>query len=225
MDLATFTTRELLNLQAVVIGELRNRGILRTKNNPVGDYAEWLVSSALNLKLAKNSAAGHDAESDSGRKFQIKARRVTADNRSRQLGVIRNLEKMDFDELVAVIFDESYEVVVAVSIPHVVIADYSIYRRMLTAIYDRFFRSPTPVPNQTPALHRALGVVAEVALCGVLRRGWFPSRRRRPGRFSPLFNHRRLGIEAWCEENAFLDFTPLRLRAMERANTRLMFYR
>lgn len=128
MDLATFTTRELLNLQAVVIGELRNRGILRTKNNPVGDYAEWLVSSALNLKLAKNSAAGHDAESDSGRKFQIKARRVTADNRSRQLGVIRNLEKMDFDELVAVIFDESYEVVVAVSIPHVVIADYSICR-------------------------------------------------------------------------------------------------
>ena len=83
--------------------ELKNRGVLRTKNNPVGDYAEWLVSSALNLTLVKNSAAGHDAESSDGKKIQIKSRRITANNRSRQLGVIRNLEKNDFDELIAVI--------------------------------------------------------------------------------------------------------------------------
>ncbi|MGE6993152.1 DUF6998 domain-containing protein [Pseudomonas sp. NPDC047961] len=128
MNLATLSTHNLLKLQAAVIGELKVRGILRTKNNPVGDYAEWLVASALNLKLAKNSAAGHDAESDSGKKIQIKARRVTADNKSRQLGVIRNLEKIDFDELVAVIFNESYEVIEAVSIPHSVIAEYSTFR-------------------------------------------------------------------------------------------------
>ena len=66
MNLAMLSVQDLLKLQAAAIGELKDRGILRTRNNPVGDYAEWLVSSALNLKLARNSAAGHDAESDSG---------------------------------------------------------------------------------------------------------------------------------------------------------------
>ncbi|WP_219852944.1 hypothetical protein [Stutzerimonas stutzeri] len=60
------------------------------------------VSPALNLTLAKNSAAGHDAKSSDGKKIQIKGRRITASNRSRQLGVIRNLDKNDFDELIAV---------------------------------------------------------------------------------------------------------------------------
>ncbi|MFJ4397457.1 DUF6998 domain-containing protein [Pseudomonas sp. NPDC089396] len=129
MNLASMEIKDLLKLQSDVIDELKNRGILRTKNNPTGDYAEWLVASALSMKLAKNSSAGHDAETDAGKKIQIKARRVTADNKSRQLGVIRNLDKNDFDELVAVIFNESYEVVEAVSIPHSVIREYSSFRQ------------------------------------------------------------------------------------------------
>jgi hypothetical protein len=107
---------------------LRVRGVLRTKNNPVGDYAEWLVSSALNLTLAKNSAAGHDAESNDGKKIQIKGRRITENNRSRQLSVIRNLEKNDFDELIAVIFNEAFEIIEAYLIPHALISEYGSYR-------------------------------------------------------------------------------------------------
>jgi hypothetical protein len=128
MTLANLRTDELLKLQSDVMGELKSRGILRTMNNPTGDYAEWLVASALGLKLANNSAAGHDAETETGIKIQIKARRISPSNKSRQLGVIRNLEKKGFDELVAVIFSDSYEVMEAVSIPHSVIADYSTYR-------------------------------------------------------------------------------------------------
>lgn len=128
MDLANLQTKDLLRLQSEVIAELRTRGVLRTMNNPVGDYAEWLVASALGLILAKNSAAGYDAVSVDGKKFQIKARRANPTNKSRQLGVIRNLDKGDFDELIAVIFSESYEVVEAVSIPHAVIFDYSAHR-------------------------------------------------------------------------------------------------
>ncbi|RON24850.1 hypothetical protein BK660_04050 [Pseudomonas brassicacearum] len=128
MNLATLSIPELLKLHASAIDELMSRGVLRTKNNPVGDYAEWLVSSALNLTLAKNSATGHDAESSNGKKIQIKGRRITANNRSRQLGVIRNLEKYDFDELIAVIFNEAYEIIEAYLIPHSVIAEYSSYR-------------------------------------------------------------------------------------------------
>lgn len=65
MNLATLSVHELLSLQADAIDELKKRGVLRTKNNPVGDYAEWLVSHALNLTLAKNSSAGYDALSQS----------------------------------------------------------------------------------------------------------------------------------------------------------------
>ncbi|TCD23156.1 hypothetical protein E0D86_09975 [Pseudomonas sp. IC_126] len=128
MDLANLSIPELLKLHAAAIDELKNRGVLRTKNNPVGDYAEWLVSSALNLTLAKNSAAGHDAKSSDGKKIQIKGRRITASNRSRQLGVIRNLDKNDFDELIAVIFNEAYEPIEAYLIPHAVISEYGSYR-------------------------------------------------------------------------------------------------
>jgi hypothetical protein len=128
MNLSDLSIPELLKLHAAAIDELKNRGVLRTKNNPVGDYAEWLVSSALNLTLAKNSAAGHDAESSDGKKIQIKGRRISANNRSKQLGVIRNLEKNDFDELIAVIFNETYEIIEAYLIPHSVISDYSSYR-------------------------------------------------------------------------------------------------
>lgn len=41
-----------------------------------------------------------------GDKYQIKSRRLTKHNRSRQLGVIRNLDQKLFDYLIAVIFNE-----------------------------------------------------------------------------------------------------------------------
>lgn len=128
MDVVNLSIPELLNLHASVLDELKHRGVLRTKNNPVGDYAEWLIASALGLSLAKNSSAGHDAESAEGKRVQIKSRRITASNRSRQLGVIRNLDQSPFDELVAVLFNERYDVVEAYSIPCSVIPEYSKYR-------------------------------------------------------------------------------------------------
>lgn len=66
--------------------------------------------------------------SESGKKIQIKARRVTADNKSRQLGVLRNLDTQGFDDLVIVIFDESFKIDSAFSVPHTVVAKYARYR-------------------------------------------------------------------------------------------------
>jgi hypothetical protein len=128
INLGELATLELLKLYASTIEELRKREVVRTANNPVGDYAEWLVSTALGLKLVENSAAGYDAISSEGVRVQIKGRRLTANNSSRQLSVIRNLEANGFDELVAVMFDEHFEIVEAVSIPHAVVAEYSVYR-------------------------------------------------------------------------------------------------
>lgn len=70
---------ELLSLHSEILTQLRSRGVIRTKNNPVGDYAEWLVSNALGMTLLSNSSAGADAIDADGLKVQIKARRVTSD--------------------------------------------------------------------------------------------------------------------------------------------------
>jgi hypothetical protein len=128
MDLEKYSIKGLLRLHSSVINELKNREVVRTKNNPVGDYTEWLVAKALGLELAANSSAGYDGIDPAGVKIQIKGRRVTPENKSRQLSAIRNLEFKDFDELVGVIFDQDYEIVTAVMMPHEVIADYASYR-------------------------------------------------------------------------------------------------
>lgn len=127
-NVSSLSSIELLQLHATVIEELKSRGVVRTKNNPVGDYAEWLVANALGLELQSNSAAGYDATGKDGVRYQIKARRVTSDNRSRQLSAIRKLDEADFDRLIGVIFNADFEVTDAYEIPHEVIAEYSRYR-------------------------------------------------------------------------------------------------
>lgn len=162
MSLSELTNTELLNLQVAAVEELRSRGVVRTTNNPIGDYAERLVSTVLGLKLAENSSAGYDAESPSGVKIQIKARRVTTRNPSRQLSAIRNLERHDFDELVAVIFNESFEIVEAVSIPHALVAKYGSYRAHVNAhilhVRGRLLEDPrvTNLKNELNAVNYSL---------------------------------------------------------------------
>jgi len=132
-DLSALSVRDLLTLSANAIAELRARKIVRTGNNPIGDYTEWLVSSALNLSLSENSAAGFDALSEKDERFQIKGRRITSSNPSRQLSAIRNLEAKDFDYLVAVVFDEAYEILDAVQVPHEVVLEHAAFRQHVNA--------------------------------------------------------------------------------------------
>ena len=40
---------ELMNMYAEILAELNSRKVVRTYNNPVGDYAEWLVAEKLGL--------------------------------------------------------------------------------------------------------------------------------------------------------------------------------
>ena len=133
MDLRELSVKELLQLHSSIINELKRRKIVRTKNNPVGDYTEWLVAKGLGLELAGNSSACYDGIDSEGVKFQIKGRRVTPDNKSRQLSAIRKLDEKNFDQLAAVIFDENYEIIDAVLIPHKVIGEYAKYRNHVNA--------------------------------------------------------------------------------------------
>ena len=132
-DLSKLNEKELLRLQSSVIDELKRRDIVRTKNNPVGDYTEWLVSTTLGLELANNSAAGYDATAQDGTRYQIKGRRVTPDNPSRQLSAIRNLDAKDFDVLIAVIFNAEFNVINAVQVPHETVGKYASYRKHVNA--------------------------------------------------------------------------------------------
>lgn len=93
---------------------------------------EWLVSQKLGLRLEKNSARGLDATGSDGLRYQIKCRWERTDfptPQSRELGVIRSLEKTQFDFLIAVIFDSHFQVRAAYQIPHEIIPRYAVYRR------------------------------------------------------------------------------------------------
>lgn len=133
IDLSKFTEIELLKLHAAVIEELKARKVVRTKNNPVGDYTEWLVAKTLNLQLANNSALGYDGIDKKGVKYQIKGRRITPENKSRQLSAIRKLKEKDFDFLVGVIFNEDYQILDAVIVLHEVVEEYASYREHVNA--------------------------------------------------------------------------------------------
>jgi hypothetical protein len=121
------TTAELLSTHSAVLDELRKRNVIRSNNNPTGDYAEWLVSTKLKLSLANTSAKGFDAI-DGDIRYQIKGRRVTPKNKSTQLSVIRNLEGEDFDFLVAVVFDNEWNVLRAAKISHQTVSAIATYR-------------------------------------------------------------------------------------------------
>lgn len=98
----------LLKLYADVMNELRDRELIRSSNNPVADYAEKVAVEHLGLTRVGKEERGFDAIDDKKKKYQIKGRRITKHNNSRQLGVIRNLDEHLFDNLIAVIFNEEF---------------------------------------------------------------------------------------------------------------------
>lgn len=129
MDLSKLSEIELLKLHSSIINELIDRNVVRTYNNPLGDFSEWLISKALNIQLMNNSKAGFDGIDNEGIKYQIKARRITARRKSKQLSAIRNLELEEFDFLIVIIFNENYEILDALKIPYEVVVKYAEYRK------------------------------------------------------------------------------------------------
>jgi len=118
MDLTGLTPPQLLLLHAKIADELRRRGITRSSNNPTGDLAEFLFCKAFGWQQADNSQANIDALGQDGTRYQIKGRRVTRHNKSRQLSAIRDMAGSHFDFLAGVLFDEDFTVMRAALIPH-----------------------------------------------------------------------------------------------------------
>ena len=97
--------------------ELRRREIVRSSNNPLGDFAELLFCLALGWTRSHAESKGFDALDNQGNRYQIKSRRLT--NPSRQLGVIRELhdEQSPFDYLAAVLMTPEFQVQRAALVP------------------------------------------------------------------------------------------------------------
>lgn len=126
-DLHDHSVIELLQLNAEVLDELRRRNILATSNAPLGDYAEWLFRRAFGWLPAGNSAKDIDAVGEDGTRYQVKARRPHAQNKSRQLGALRRLDAANFDVLAAVLFSQDFTVMRAALIPHKVVLERATY--------------------------------------------------------------------------------------------------
>jgi hypothetical protein len=120
--LRTLSPKQLLQLTGEVIDELTSRDICRTGNNPLSDYTEWLVTKRYGWIRAPNSEQGYDAKDrKTGWRYEIKGRRVTAKNPSRQLSAIRDLEGKHFGFLIAVIYNKNFEIIKALKVPHSVV--------------------------------------------------------------------------------------------------------
>lgn len=156
-DFSSITVAELLRLHSAIGSELRRREILRSSNGPAGDYGEVLFARGFGWTLVGKSASGHDAIDADGRKFQIKTRRITQENPSRQLSFMRKLPERPFDFLAGVLLDEHYRVVRAALMPIEVVAQEAAFVAHVNAwrlfLRDSIWRIPS-VQDSTGALKR-----------------------------------------------------------------------
>lgn len=115
----------LLRLYAEVLDEMKGRGMIRSANAIPGDLGERFVKHRLGLKLVLNSVKGYDAIDANGTKYQIKTRRITPENPSRQLGGFRDLDQRLFDYCIVVILQEDFTPIELWKVPHEIIAKFA----------------------------------------------------------------------------------------------------
>lgn len=101
------TTRELLSDWAAIMRALRDRDIVRTYNNPIGDIAEAIVAEHYGGTRGSFSQAGWDVRLPDGERLQVKSLRQTAARTRRNLSPIRDA---DYDAVIVVLFDEDLRV-------------------------------------------------------------------------------------------------------------------
>lgn len=137
----------LLSTYAAVMHLLRHHGIVRSFNNPVADVAEWLVSTKLNLKLAANSSKGYDAVDSEGVRYQIKARWLATPRSSKQLSALRDLTRDPFDHMIAVMFNDNFEVEYAAQIPIAFVLHHSRHIERTNSHCFHFTRDMLSLPT------------------------------------------------------------------------------
>jgi hypothetical protein len=128
-DLSTFNDSDLFSLYRAILSELKSRGVIRTENAPVGDYAEYLVTTALGGQLAPNSEKSWDVLCKDGEKLQVKARVVSDQPEPGQLQ-LSPFRSFGFDSAVIVLLSAAdYSVARASKVPRYVVESSAPYRQ------------------------------------------------------------------------------------------------
>ena len=115
----------LLRLYMEVLNAMKERKMIRSANAITGDLGERFVSERLGLNLVSNSVKGYDAEHADGTKYQIKTRRITPQQPSRQLGAFRDLDERLFDYCIVVTLQEDFAPAEMWQVSHDVILKYA----------------------------------------------------------------------------------------------------
>lgn len=119
-DLKPLSVRELLALWASALRELRDRGIVRTFNNPIGDIAEELVALHYGGERGSFSQKTWDVRAG-GELLQVKALRRTGTGTRRNLSPVRSDD--GYTAVIVVVFTEDLRVDGALRIPREVVND------------------------------------------------------------------------------------------------------
>ena len=102
-DLSVFSVFDLIRVHRRTLFELRQRGVIRTLNQPQGDWAETLVKVAYGGQLAAKSEKGYDVIASDGTRLQVKSRALDHLNvGSSTTSVFRSWE---FDVMVIVLLN------------------------------------------------------------------------------------------------------------------------
>jgi hypothetical protein len=117
-NLKRLSVRELLAVWASSLRELKDRGVVRTSNNPIGDIAEELV--ALHYGGERGSFSQKTWDVRVGDELlQVKALRRTGARGRRNLSPIRSDD--GYSAVVVVIFTEDLRVDTALRVPRKVV--------------------------------------------------------------------------------------------------------
>jgi hypothetical protein len=128
-DLSMFSEPGLFSLYRGILRELKSRGVIRTENAPAGDYAEYLVATALGGQLAPNSEKSWDVVSGDGEKLQVKARVVSDPPLPGQLQ-LSPFRSFGFDAAVIVLLSAAdYAVWRASKVPRDVVESAAVHRQ------------------------------------------------------------------------------------------------
>jgi hypothetical protein len=103
IDVGQLTVGELLATYAKILDELRDRGLIRTNNAPVGDLAEYACVIAYGGELAKNSEKSYDLVAADGRLIQVKVRNVDTTTSPSQ--IFSSIRSFGFDACIFILVE------------------------------------------------------------------------------------------------------------------------
>src|SRR5262245_58863963 len=94
---------DLLTGYADAMAALRSRGVTRSANSPISDFAEHLAVWHYRGSRTPSSTKSHDVVATDGRRIEVKAMWQLRGTRT-SLSALRDLESGGFDLLLAVVF-------------------------------------------------------------------------------------------------------------------------